>query len=61
MMNERQALIHSARVFLSQSRHFTDRHRGWSFTLLDWAGQVRRRAAKIKSPQMESPQMEMFQ
>jgi len=43
-MNERTACIHCARVYLAQSRHFTGRHRGFSFRLLDWAGQMRRRA-----------------
>lgn len=41
-MTERQFCIHCARVYLAQSRHFTGRHRGWSFRLLDWAGQMRR-------------------
>jgi sugar phosphate permease len=52
-MTDRSALIHSARVFLNQSRHFTALHRGWSFTLLEWAGIARRRAAAIKESQME--------
>lgn len=43
-MTERQYCIHCARVYLAQSRHFTGRHRGFSFRLLDWAGQMRRRA-----------------
>jgi hypothetical protein len=43
-MTERQFCIHCARVYLAPSRHFTGRHRGWSFRLLDWAGQMRRRA-----------------
>lgn len=43
-MTERAALIHAARVYLAQSRHFTGRHRGWSFVLLEWAGLCRRRA-----------------
>lgn len=47
-MTARPALIHYARVLLRQSRHFTGLHRGWSFTLLEWAGIARRRAAAIK-------------
>ena len=39
-MTERKALIHCARVYLAQSRHFTGRHRGWSFVLLAWAAPV---------------------
>lgn len=46
-MTERAANIHAARVYLAQSRHFTRRHRGWSFKLLEWAGQCRRRAMAI--------------
>lgn len=52
-MTERANLIHYARVLLQQSRHFTGLHRGWSFTLLEWAGNARRRAAAIKESQME--------
>lgn len=55
-MTERANLIHYARVLLQQSRHFTGRARGWSFTLLDWAGKARRRAAAAGEP----VQMEMF-
>ena len=40
----RGPLIHAARVYLAQSRHFTSRHRGFSFVLLDWAAQCMRRA-----------------
>ena len=36
-MTTRTALLHCARVYLAQSRHFTSRHRGWSFVLLAWA------------------------
>jgi hypothetical protein len=47
-MTERSALIHAARVYLAQSRHFTGRHRIWSFKLLAWAAQCRRRAAGLR-------------
>jgi hypothetical protein len=55
-MTERANLIHYARALLSQSHHFTGRARGWSFTLLAWAGNARRRAAAAGEP----VQMEMF-
>lgn len=44
-MTERASNIHYARVCLAQSRHFTRRQRGFSFTLLRWAANARRRAA----------------
>ncbi|HRQ59158.1 MAG TPA: hypothetical protein PLN31_17220 [Azoarcus taiwanensis] len=55
-MTDRAALIHYARVLLQQSRHFTAKHRGWSFTLLAWAGRARRHAATAA----RAVQMEMF-
>lgn len=47
-MTERTASIHCARVYLAQSRHFTRRHRGFSFVLLGWAANARRRATATK-------------
>lgn len=47
-MTTRATCIHCARVYLAQSRHFTIRHRGFSFVLLSWAAKARRRAASIK-------------
>lgn len=47
-MTGRAAYIHAARVYLAQSRHFTSLHRGWSFKLLEWSAQCRRRAMAIK-------------
>ncbi len=47
-MTERAACIHAARVYLTQSRHFTGRARGFSFVLLGWAANARRRAMTIK-------------
>lgn len=41
-MNEREANIHQARVYIAQARQ--TKHRGWAATLLKWAG-ARRRAA----------------
>lgn len=41
----RAANIHTARVYLAQSRHFTRRHRSFSFVLLEWAANCRRRIA----------------
>lgn len=43
-MNERAACIFCARVYLRESRARTRAHRDFSFRLLDWAGQMRRRA-----------------
>lgn len=43
-MSDRASHIHSARVYLAQSRHFTRRARGFSFVLLQWAANARRRA-----------------
>lgn len=40
----RDTLIHTARVYLAQSRHFATRHRGFSFLLLDWSAKCRRDA-----------------
>lgn len=48
----RAAHLHAARVYLAQSRHFTRLHRGWSFVLLQWAANARRRAAVESSAQM---------
>lgn len=48
-LTERQTLIRCARVYLAQSRHFTSRHRGFSFTLLDWAGRQRRKAMALRN------------
>ena len=43
-MSTREDHIHAARVYLAQSRHFTRRARGFSFVLLEWAANARRRA-----------------
>jgi hypothetical protein len=45
----RSANIHTARVYLAQSRHFTRQHRGFSFVLLEWAANCRRRIAVERS------------
>ncbi len=44
----RAANIHTAKVYLAQSRHFSGRARGFSFVLLGWAANARRRAMAIK-------------
>ena len=44
----RTALLHCARVYLAQSRHFTSRHRGWSFVLLAWAANKRRQVSALR-------------
>lgn len=38
--------LHMARVYLNESR--STKHRGWSFTLLSWAGDCRRRAMAMR-------------
>ncbi len=60
-MTERASHLHYARVVLAQSRHFTRRHRGWSFTLLQWAANARRQAMAC-AKQINAPQgqMELF-
>lgn len=45
----RAANIHAARVYLAQSRHFTSRARGFSFVLLHWAANARRRASEANT------------
>jgi collagenase-like PrtC family protease len=40
--------IHAARVYLAQSRAFTARARAFSFTLLQWAANARRRAQQAR-------------
>lgn len=54
-MTDRQSCIHCARVYLAQSRHFTSRHRGWSFRLLEWTGQCRRRAMALRHVPAQQP------
>ncbi|MFM7008718.1 MAG: hypothetical protein ACKO0Z_05210 [Betaproteobacteria bacterium] len=49
--------IHAARVYLAQSRHFTNRARGFSFVLLEWAARARRRAGQ---QQTVPAQQELF-
>jgi hypothetical protein len=45
----RAAHIHAARVYLAQSRHFTARARNFSFVLLQWAANARRRAMETNT------------
>lgn len=54
-MTDRAANIHCARVYLAQSRHFTRRHRGWSFRLLAMAANARQRAAAKVAPEPAGP------
>ena len=44
-MTTRANSIHYAKVCIAQSRHFTARARGFSFVLLQWAANARRRAS----------------
>lgn len=46
---DRASHIHTARVYLAQSRHFTRRARGFSFVLLQWAANARRRAMAVNT------------
>ena len=46
---DRAPHIHTARVYLAQSRRFAHRARGFSFVLLRWAANARRRAAAINT------------
>lgn len=41
--------IHTARVYLAQSRYFTRRARGFSFVLLKWAANARLRAMAVNT------------
>lgn len=54
----RAANIHTARVYLAQSRHFTRRHRSFSFVLLEWAANCRRRIAEER--QQATGQLDLF-
>lgn len=45
----RASHIHAARVYLAQSRHFRRRARGFSFVLLKWAANARRRAMTVNT------------
>ena len=51
-MTPRQACLHQARVYLKESR--TRRHnpaqRGFTFRLLQWAGDRRRQAMTLREP-----------
>jgi hypothetical protein len=54
----RDSTLHTARVYLAESRNrLAMGHRGFAFTLLEWAGNARRRAAAMpRHPQ----QVELF-
>lgn len=54
---DRKTEIHCAKVYLAQSRHFTGRARGFSFVLMEWSANCRRRAA-VKADVFG--QMELF-
>lgn len=47
-LDTRENLIYCAKVYLAQSRHFTKLARPFSFALLDWAANCRRRAGQLK-------------
>ncbi|MDP3124562.1 MAG: hypothetical protein Q8M84_02915 [Thiobacillus sp.] len=46
---DRASNINAARVYIAQSRHFTRRARGFSFVLLQWAANARRRAMETNT------------
>lgn len=48
--NEREQNLHVARAYLAQARSFRLRGSSFSFTLLEWAGNARRRAM-LKQPE----------
>ncbi len=48
-MSDRASNIHAARVYIAQSRHFTARARNFSFILLQWAANARRRAMETNT------------
>lgn len=45
----RDQLIHCARAYLAQSRHFSRMHRRFSFVLLQWAANCRRDAMGVRT------------
>ena len=47
---EREQNLHVARAYLAQARSFRLRGSSFSFTLLEWAGNARRRAM-LKQPE----------
>ncbi len=48
--NERERNLHVARAYLAQARSFRLRGSTFAFTLLEWAGNARRRAM-LKQPE----------
>ena len=59
-MTDRSSLTHYAKALLAQSRHFTRRQRGFSFVLLGWAGNARRRLSKPAESQAPDMQLSLF-
>lgn len=51
-MSPRQAFLHQARVYLkeSRSRRYNPAQRGFTFRLLQWAGDNRRQAMALREP-----------
>ncbi len=47
MHTDRDIALHCARVYLAESARRTRTHRGFAFTLLDWAARCRRRASGL--------------
>ena len=55
-MINRDANIHLAKVYLMQAK--LTKHRNWSFVLLSWAANCRRRA--MQPERIETAQMDLF-
>lgn len=55
--DERAFHIHYARVILREARARRDQRGGFFFSLLEWAGNARRRAAAIN---LKPAQMDLF-
>lgn len=56
-MGKAEFQIHMARVYLHESRRTLPLHRAWSFTLLAWAGDCRRRAMAMKRREPVQPDL----
>lgn len=57
--SHRENCLHQARVYLQQARAFRLRGSEFSVTLLEWAGNARRRATEWRAPETVC-QLDMF-
>ena len=60
MSSHRETCLHQARVFLAQARAFGERRSPFAFTLLEWAGNARRRATQEVGKPADN-QLELFE